>query len=477
MMKMIFKPLITPEQYPDLNQLQFKAMSDLVLGSNVFLTGAGGTGKSYVIEQYYKKACTMYGSSTVHKTSTTGISAKLINGQTLHSFAGIGLGIDSGPDLAKNIYSGARSRIKNCKVLFIDECSMLSFELFNKLNYIFQTIKNNKGPFGSIQLVMIGDFFQLLPIKSNDFCFESETWLNCMFKTHNLTEIVRQKDPEFQNLLNEVRMGYCSDNTATILESRLNLDFKNEYGILPTRLYPINKTVDEYNNKELQKLLTNKNVENHTYKCTFKVIYNRSKENIDTLFKKINQDNIIPEQITLCIGAQIVFKKNIKGTGIVNGTRAVISSFVNLPGTKIDSALYPVATFIDGNQYIIEPESFSFGVKDLYDIQRIVLPIKLAWAISIHGSQGSSLDYIIMDAGTNIFEFGQVYVGLSRVRSLEGLFLESFDRTKIYANPKVKLFYEQYEKINDNNDNDNNKDKDKDYNDNNNDNDDNNKTK
>jgi len=379
-------------------------------------------------------------------TSTTGISAKNIDGFTVHSYLGLGLGQDTVASIIKNMSPKARKRWFTCRVLIIDEVSMLSFDLFNKINEIAKTMKNSSKPIGGIQLVAVGDFLQL-PAINSDFCFETETWTECAFTVCVLKEIVRQKDETFQKLLSEIRIGHCSALSEEILESRVNHELCNEWGIKPSRIFPTNNKADALNTIEL-KTLVDKGLEMHEYEANYKILFNKSKESdklvLEHARKHFREDKGIPDLLTLVVGAQIIFKKNIKNPEgpdkIVNGSRGVVQSFI----WDIDSKLtLPVVRFLDGLEYIVQYEQFSYKNQDLFEITRNVLPIKLAWGLTIHSIQGSTVDYILIDIGSDIFEFGQSYVALSRVRTLDGLSLLSFNREKIFANPKVLEFYQR----------------------------------
>ena len=205
-------------------------------------------------------------------TSTTGISALLFGGTTLHSFLGIGLGTSSVETLIAKIFkrSYLRKRWNELEVLIIDEISMLSPELFDKLEYIARSVRHDDRPFGGIQLILSGDFLQLQCINSDNFCFESENWSKCIDHTVYLTEIMRQKNIEFQECLNNIRIGLLPEKTRKLLEDRVGAKLKNSYGIKPTKLYSTNYSVDHINDKELDKL-AEKNVEFYEYNMEINV--------------------------------------------------------------------------------------------------------------------------------------------------------------------------------------------------------------
>jgi ATP-dependent DNA helicase PIF1 len=276
-----------------------------------------------------------------------------------------------------------------------------------------------------------------MPVKSEMQCFEAQSWNESIDYTCELRQIVRQKDQKFQKMLDELRHGYCSDETYKILESRVGVSLKNDMGIKPTKLYPKNSLVDQTNQKQLDSLIK-RGAEYHTYKADYSVkLNNTSKSSLKLIeeFKNYGSSGC-PDDLTLAVGTQVVFKKNIDEL-VANGTRAVISSFMNLE----NGSTVPVVSLLDGSKRMVEPLEFSYAVEKEFEVIKSQLPLKLAWACSIHSSQGSTLDLVEADIGDNIFESGQVYVVLSRVRTLEGLSLISINRHKIWANPKVLKRY------------------------------------
>jgi ATP-dependent DNA helicase PIF1 len=441
-----------------LTESQQIAYKEMLSGKNIFLTGQAGSGKSFLIDKYYNDAVKKHGITKVFKTSTTGVSALLISGRTIHSFMGIGIGTDKKEYIIKTMRPTTIKRIQAVKVLFIDEISMMNPDVLDKIYEIFVHFRpinetmfrdtentdndNNKNNTNNaenkfkldIQFILSGDLAQLPVIKSTKQCFESKYWKNMVDSTVILREIVRQNDNIFRSLLSEVRLGIVSEKTKEILNSRKGVVLTNEYGILPTILYPTNNLVDFTNSKKLQELL-NTGVETHKYIAQYRVISNNTKIMNSTLIEDFRKQSSVPDELVLAIGAQVIFKKNINEF-IVNGSRGVVSSFVIKKLEKI-----PIVTLINGIKYECEPVEFRHTVRPDFEICKKQIPLKLAYATSIHASQGSSIDLLEIDIGSGIFEYGQAYVALSRCRTLEGLTIKNFDPTKIIANPKIVKFY------------------------------------
>ena len=352
-----------------LTEDQKRALNYLKLGKNVFLTGPGGSGKSRLIDYYCEyfintkpRLSTTKVDKRIAKTSTTGISALNIGGSTIHSWAGVKLGTDPVDDLVKSMSPYCRDNWISAEVLIIDEISMLNPDLFDKLNEIGQKIRHNNKPFGGIQIIGSGDGFQLPVVKCEKQFFQANTWSKTFNKICILNSVVRQQDPIFRNVLNEVRLGMCSDDSKEILMSRVGIELKNENGILPTKIYAINKKVDEINKQELDKLIEKGN-EVKEFKSIYKFKFNKTKQTGEEIKQNIMKEteSIIPDHLTLCIGAQVVFKKNLGGN-IVNGTRGIVSSFIkvekinplaalfNQPSSQSTMITVPVVTLLNGNK-------------------------------------------------------------------------------------------------------------------------------
>lgn len=425
-----------------LNEKQTHAFDLMVSGASVFLTGAAGTGKSHVVKAYYDYAVKNYGENCVAKTSSTGISAILIGGRTIHSWAGIFLGDGTVQEILKKMPISARENWRSVKVLFIDEISMIHPNLFDKLENLAKIMKRNMlFPFGGIQIICTGDFYQLGPIskdKVEKFCFESDTWNDVFVNTVTLTENMRQNDSIFQTLLTNMRHGSITEEDNAILESKIGVELKNDLGIEPTILFSKNADVNYINNQRLQKLLE-KNAK-FEYKSEYEIKYNITSAKNSVLIEKMAllTKDLIPDNIILTEGAQVIFKKNIRDTTIANGTRGVVVDFQQVDNK---GEYYPRVRLLNGSLHLAVREEFEYETKGEFKLIKKQVPLKLAWAVSVHSCQGSTLDYVKADIGHSIFAYGQCYTAISRVKSLEGLTLIDYTRSSIKANPKVLAKY------------------------------------
>lgn len=419
-----------------MNKEQQKGLYLMLSGKNVFLTGSAGTGKSYLINEYIEEIKNKNELYNIGITSTTGISALLINGKTLHSWAGIGLGEG---DLYKKVYNNknALKRWKTVKTLIIDEISMLNPRLFDRLNDLGKKIRNNKYiPFGGIQIIAVGDFCQLPVVKGEGkFCFDTSTWKECDFEICNLTDIIRQNNKKFTEILQKIRLGNCDEESKELLKNRTGLyknSTKNDDGIKPTILYSTNKNVNILNNNELDKLIkSGKSYKNYKINIDVKKT-NLSLNSLNNLTEFLTKDN---KNIKLSIDAQVMLTKNLDTEyGLVNGSRGIVYAFDN------ENNGMPIIKFINGIKKTIEPYKSSY-IDHECNIIFHQLPLKLAWATTIHKSQGATLDYVVANL-SNIFEYGQAYVALSRAKDLEHLYLTGINFSKINCHPNAKSFYE-----------------------------------
>ena len=415
-----------------LNDKQSIAFGYMVQGKNIFITGPGGTGKSAIIKIFKKK---YNNSKIISITSTTGTSAILLNGTTLHSYLGIGTGADTVEKLVSKItgWKWLRERWCNLQCLIIDEISMLDPDLFDKLEYIARIIRKNSIAFGGIQLILSGDFLQLPCVGTEKFCFQAQSWDLCMDNTIYLTDIIRQGDNTFQNCLNNIRVGNITPEVHDILESCRGKVLNNNFGIIPTKLYSTNADVDRINNIELDKLSKN-NIQFYQYDMEIKVQGNVNKTNLSTKYKKYCN---APAEIQLCVGAQVILLKNLDmANGLANGSRGIIVKFIDD---------FPMVKFLNGMEILITPNLWEIKENDKVVLYMQQLPLKVAYALSIHRGQGCSLDYVQVDL-SNIFEYGQAYVALSRVKNLSGLSIIEIVYEMIKAHPIAVEYYENLSK-------------------------------
>jgi ATP-dependent DNA helicase PIF1 len=451
-----------------LNTGQRAAYDAVAMGKHIFLTGPGGTGKSFLLNMLYTVLPKRI-DTKVALTALTGCAALLLHprAKTLHSWAGVGLAKDSATVLIKEIRKSRKACFRwiDTDILVIDEVSMMTPEFFEKLDEIGRAIRRNPTkPFGGLQLVLVGDFYQLPPVVRQDlsggpigpkgptietcFLFESPLWKEIKLETHELKEIVRQKDPVFQEVLNQARRGELTKKSVKVLANRMGLDYKDQ-AIQPTMLFTRRAQVDEINMSHLRKLTT----ERRTFKATTLFMPLESTKGLteeDPLVKKailkLDTDAPYNAELTLAIGAQVMLLVNKPELGLANGSRGVVVGYglatedTSSSNVKVDDALLvPLVKF--RNALTIPIEHNTWEVPDFPGVLRRQIPLRLAYAITIHKAQGATLDCALIDIGNKTFEYGQAYVALSRVKDLESLYIHDFEPTAFRAHPKVKEFY------------------------------------
>lgn len=478
-------------------------MDSYIDGHNIFITGPGGCGKSFLIKHMYNYAIEREKKIVV--TALTGCAAILLqcNAKTIHSWSGIGAFRGCENVLLDKIQTNPYKKKdwKNIEILIIDEVSMMSKEMFELLDCIGKKIRRNSEPFGGIQVIMCGDFYQLPPIGDKDnpdsqaFCFESPLWNTSFDFQYLLDKSFRQKDETYIHILNSIRQGSLPKSYYNILKQCVDKPFHTDCGVEPVQLLPIKKKVDAINYEKLDSLqgelieypfeidfkkdvfindvknieyakkkyciekakMKNKKVNNQTNTMTQYFQKNDEvkdasgmvtkninwlvelppKSKIDKEAQYLMNNTMFVPNLKLKIGAQVMCTSNIDlERGICNGSTGIIVDFVGYdknPKVKFNNGL--LYTFVD--KHTIPSETISgLSIKQY--------PIILAWAITIHKSQGATLSSAIIDAGSSVFAEGQTYVALSRVKNLDGLWLHSFNPTKIRVNKKVKEFYEKF---------------------------------
>ena len=407
----------------NLNEDQQRALNAVHNLKNLLITGGAGVGKSYLISEIKK----FFASKAIAfgVTAMTGSAAVLINGRTLHSFMGIGLAKGTPDELIKKIKKNKilYYDLMDLRALIIDEVSMLSDILFNKIATIFSILHKSDVPFGKVQLVLVGDMSQLKPIEG-DYCFKTLIWDKCNFDVCILTKNMRvQNDPVFKNILDRLRWGICRDEDLDILNELKNTTFTD--GIIPTRLFSLNKDVDEINNFELSNL--------DSPMFTYTIKYSTNPYKLKESLQYVSSLKI-PEILKLCVGAQVIVTRNVDiDFGIVNGTRGVITKLTNE---------HVIIKLLNNNEYTIT--FFQVTCDDQPLIEFKYIPLKLGWAVSIHSSQGMTLDSLEIDLGSSIFTEGQAYTGLSRARSLSSIKIVKLQKRSFKTNKDVIHFYGKF---------------------------------
>lgn len=396
---------------------QARALQILKTGANVFLTGQPGCGKTYTINQYVKWLAKHDIYPAI--TASTGIAATHIGGVTIHSWSGIGISETLSDDQIEIIVEKPwmKQKLGGAKVLIIDEVSMLNARTIDLVDRVMRKAKLEKDkPFGGIQVILVGDFFQLPPVSKvgneSKFVFHSDAWAALSPKICVIQEQHRQEDMVFLEVLTAMRNGQITKGHKEILSDRIVKKGEHAH---TTRLYTHNGDVDVLNTKELKALPSELKS------------YGMEESGVPAVIMTLKKNCLSPEMLKLKVGALVMFTKNNFEEGFVNGTLGEITGF--------DKGL-PVVKTSDGAEIIPDYEEWSIkeGERVIAKIQQI--PLRLAWAITVHKSQGMSLDSAIIDL-SGAFEYGQGYVALSRVRSLSGLFLEGLNDKALEMHPEV----------------------------------------
>ncbi|XP_004687737.1 PREDICTED: ATP-dependent DNA helicase PIF1 [Condylura cristata] len=416
------KKLSLPLPKPQLSEEQAAVLRVVLKGQSIFFTGSAGTGKSYLLKRILGS---LPPTGTV-ATASTGVAACHIGGTTLHAFAGIGSGqAPLAQCVALAQRPGVRQGWLNCQRLVIDEISMVEADLFDKLEAVARAVRQQNKPFGGIQLIICGDFLQLPPVtkgsKPPQFCFQAKSWRKCVPVTLELTEVWRQADQTFISLLQAVRLGRCSDEVTRQLQATAAHKVGRD-GIVATRLCTHQDDVALTNERQLQELPG----EIHSFEAM-----DSDPEQARTLDAQCP----VSQLLQLKLGAQVMLVKNLAvSRGLVNGARGVVVGF-----EKQGRGL-PQVRFLCGVTEVICADRWTVQASGGQLLTRQQLPLQLAWAISIHKSQGMSLDCVEISLG-RVFASGQAYVALSRARSLQGLRVLDFDPMVVHCDPRVLRFY------------------------------------
>lgn len=399
---------------------QDQALAILKTGAHVFLTGEAGSGKTHTINQYTDYL--RHHEIDFAVTASTGIAATHIHGMTIHSWSGIGvqsvLDDDALKHIAENRY--VSKRIKRAKVLIIDEISMLDGRVLSLVEQVCRRVRKLGLPFGGLQVVLVGDFFQLPPVagkekQGSEFAFESEVWQALRPTVCYLSEQHRQEDTAFLRILSAIRRNEFDETHYESISERIveSVNLPDDM----TRLYSHNVSVDTLNANELKRLPG----KTHAYTMALR--------GPEALTGALIRGCLSPERLELKLGASVMFTKNNQSAGFVNGTLGTVIGFTA-------DKKYPIVKTTDGMKIETEPMEWTIAEGDEVFAKVTQIPLRLAWAMTIHKSQGVSLDAAVMDL-SQVFEYGQGYVALSRVRTLAGIHLIGVNARAFQVHPVV----------------------------------------
>ena len=410
---------------------QSQALSILKTGANVFLTGEPGSGKTHTINEYIAYLREREIEHAI--TASTGVAATHIGGRTIHSWSGIGIASRLDSYAIDRIVSNEYvvKRVSPAKVLIIDEVSMLASETLSMVDLILRGIKRNSQPFGGLQVILVGDFFQLPPItrkevesdkqteiwqaKQSIFAYNCPAWNKLNPLVCYLTEQYRQNDEEFLNILNAIRANSFADKHRQSISKR-KIKYEKAPADVP-KLFSHNLDVDRVNDEMLARLAGQPK--------TFFMSARGSKLLIESLKKGC----LSPEKLLLKKGAVVMFTKNNLQLGFVNGTLGIVEGFNFLNGN-------PIIRARRGQKIEVEPLEWSIQDNDKILATIKQMPLRLAWAITVHKSQGMSMDEAVIDL-SRVFEYGQGYVALSRVRKLSGIHLLGYNERAFQVHPEI----------------------------------------
>lgn len=397
---------------------QDEALSILTTGANVFLTGEPGSGKTHTVNRYV--AWLREHGIEPSLTASTGIAATHIHGTTIHAWSGIGILEALSPmDLDKIASKEAVvRRVQKARVLIIDEISMLSGDTLDMVDAVVREVRRSELPFGGLQVVLVGDFYQLPPISRSGnvrFAFESKAWQSANIITCYLSEQHRHEDQAFSEVLRSVRSGDWSPGDVSRITAReaSHEDLEDDV----PRLFTHNADVDRINDEQLERLPGTAQV------------YVMDSEGAPPLIEGLKRGCLSPERFVLKTGASVMCTKNLPQLGLANGTLGTVVAFER--GTQ-----HPILETRDGRRITLSKQDWAVEQEGKIRARISQIPLRLAWAITVHKSQGMSLDAAAVDL-SRAFEYGQGYVALSRVRTLSGLYVLGFTEDSLRVHPRI----------------------------------------
>lgn len=403
---------------------QSEALHILKTGGNVFLTGQPGAGKSYLTNMYIEWL--LDNGVDFEVTASTGIAATHIHGKTLHSFAGLrndeALKEQDIKEILSNSYT--MKRYRKTKVLIVDEISMVSAQMLENVHRLAQAANRSNKPFGGIKVVFVGDFFQLPPVKG-DYCFTSDVWKMANFTVCNIEEQHRTSDSVFTDILTSVRRGAISDDLMAKVRERVVEDASH---INAVRLDTHNEKVDQINDMRLRRLTTPAK--------TYRMTNSGDERYVDALKKRC----LSPEMLILKVGARVIFTKNDIEQRWVNGSQGEV--------VAVEENYVKVRLHSSGEEHTVMKDKWE-AAQGYGKLKRVFatiyqLPLRLAWAITIHKSQGMTLDSAVIDV-SRVFAAGQAYVAISRIRSLDGVYLQGkIPQNFLKVDSTVVTFYDSF---------------------------------
>lgn len=400
---------------------QAQALTILKTGGNVFLTGEPGSGKTHVTRTFISYLREHGIEPAI--TASTGIAATHIHGMTIHAWSGIGVrNTLTAYDLdALSTKEYLVRRINNAKILIIDEISMLSANTLSMVDVVCRTLRGNPEPFGGLQVILVGDFFQLPPIAGfgaqAQFAYQSPSWTNLKLITCYLTEQHRQDDAGLLSLLSAIRSNNIEDFHHEELQSRT--EKQKKVTDATTQLFTKNVAVDSLNEEKLASLIGHEE------------IFQMDTKGSASLVEGLKKGCLSPETLRLKKDAVVMCTKNNPQAGFANGTLGIVVDFER--GTR-----YPIIKTRDGNRITIQHMDWMVEEDGKVKARLSQIPLRLAWAITVHKSQGMSLDAASMDL-SDVFEYGQGYVALSRVRTFAGITLRGYNQRALEVHPEVLI--------------------------------------